>query len=80
MTNPSFCECAAAPVRVRLRHSALALAALAACVAQAQEGGVQLAQNLRAPSMNEVVVTTTRTAQPLADIVADVSIVDPRNH
>ncbi|HRN64814.1 MAG TPA: TonB-dependent receptor [Alicycliphilus sp.] len=76
MTNPSFCECAAAPVRVRLRHSALALAALAACVAQAQEGGVQLAQNLRAPSMNEVVVTTTRTAQPLADIVADVSIVD----
>ncbi|MBS0509082.1 MAG: TonB-dependent receptor [Proteobacteria bacterium] len=47
-----------------------------AAQAQAQEGGVQLAQNLRAPSMKEVVVTATRTAQPLSDIVADVSIVD----
>ena len=76
MTNPSFCECAVAPVRVRLRHSALALVAMSVCAAQAQEGSVQLAQNLRAPSMNEVVVTATRSAQPLSDIVADVSVVD----
>lgn len=74
MTYPSFCESAAVPVRVR--HSALALAAMVACAAQAQEGSVQLAQNLRAPSLNEVVVTATRSAQPLSDIVADVSIVD----
>ncbi|HQQ69594.1 MAG TPA: TonB-dependent receptor, partial [Alicycliphilus sp.] len=47
-----------------------------ACAAQAQEGSVQLAQNLRAPSLNEVVVAATRTAQPLSDIVADVSVVD----
>lgn len=33
-------------------------------------------QNLRAPSLDEVVVTATRTPQPLADLVADVSIVD----
>ncbi|HRM00494.1 MAG TPA: TonB-dependent receptor [Acidovorax sp.] len=76
MTNPSFRECAVAPARARLRHSTLALAAMLACAAQAREGGVQLAQNLRAPSMSEVVVTATRTAQPLSDIVADVSVVD----
>ena len=35
-----------------------------------------VAQNLRAPSLDDVVVTATRTAQPLTDIVADVSIVD----
>lgn len=35
-----------------------------------------LAQNLRAPSLDEVVVTATRTPQPLADLVADVSILD----
>lgn len=37
---------------------------------------VQLAQNLRAPSMSETVVAATRTEQPLSDLVADVSIVD----
>ena len=51
-----------------LRPAALALAAMAACTAQAQEGS--------APALNEVVVTATRTAQPLTDVVADVSIVD----
>jgi vitamin B12 transporter len=35
-----------------------------------------LAQNLRAPALSETVVTATRTAQPLSDLVADVSIVD----
>ena len=35
-----------------------------------------LAQNLRAPSLDDVVVTATRTPQPLADLVADVSILD----
>lgn len=51
-----------------LRPAALALAAMAACTAQAQEG--------TAPALKEVVVTATRTAQPLTDVVADVSIVD----
>ena len=50
-----------------LRPAALALAAMAACTAQAQEG--------TAPALKEVVVTATRTAQPLTDVVADVSIV-----
>ena len=51
-----------------LRPAALALAAMAACTAQAQEGS--------APALKEVVVTATRTAQPLTDVVADVSVVD----
>lgn len=55
-----------------------ALAALVLCAAggvQAQES-VLLAQNLREPSLSDVVVSATRTEQPLSDIVADVSIVD----
>jgi vitamin B12 transporter len=63
-------------LKLRLRPCALALATLAACTAHAQEGATLLAQNLHAPSMSEVVVTATRTPQPLADLVADVSIVD----
>jgi len=35
-----------------------------------------IAQNLRAPSMSETVVAASRTPQPLADLVADISIVD----
>lgn len=35
-----------------------------------------LAQNARMPSLQDMVVTATRTEQPLADLVADVSIVD----
>ena len=35
-----------------------------------------LAQNARMPSLQDTVVTATRTEQPLADLVADVSIVD----
>ena len=53
---------------------------VSACAAQAQQqpagDSVQLAQNLRAPSLTETVVTATRTPQPLADLVADLSIVD----
>ena len=37
---------------------------------------VEIAQNLVAPRMDEVVVTATRSAQALTDVVADVSIVD----
>ncbi|MCE1250842.1 MAG: TonB-dependent receptor [Comamonadaceae bacterium] len=53
--------------RLPLRVSALALAAAAACTAQAQN---------TAPALPETVVAATRTAQPLTDVVADVSIVD----
>ena len=35
-----------------------------------------LAQNARMPSLQDMVVTATRTEQPLADLVADVSIID----
>ena len=52
----------------KLRLAALTLAALSACAAHAQTS--------TEPQSPEVVVTATRTAQPLADIVADVSIVD----
>ena len=46
--------------------------------AQAQEATapVLLASNLRAPQLDETVVTATRSEQPLSDLVADVSIVD----
>lgn len=65
-----------------LRLAAPALAALALCSAYAAHAQTQpgsatlLAQNQRAPLMSEVVVTATRTAQPLSDLVADVSVVD----
>ena len=35
-----------------------------------------LAQNARMPSLQDMVVTATRTEQPLSDLVADISIVD----
>ena len=35
-----------------------------------------LAQNARMPSLQDMVVTATRTEQPLSDLVADVSVVD----
>jgi vitamin B12 transporter len=72
-------------IRVRSRASLsltarlglVSCAALAACAASAQgHDPVTLAQNLHAPSLAETVVTATRTAQPLSDLVADVSIVD----
>jgi len=51
-----------------LRPAAFALAAMAACAVQAQQGAAHV--------LDDVVVTATRTAQPLTDVLADVSIVD----
>ncbi len=72
---------ARAQALLSLRPGLLALAATGLCAlsvpAHAQSAGATvLAQNLRAPSLSETVVTATRTAQPLSDLVADVSIVD----
>ncbi|MGE8320041.1 MAG: TonB-dependent receptor domain-containing protein [Comamonas sp.] len=54
--------------RAALRLSAISVAALALCSpALAQDGGAPL---------SEMVVTANRTAQPLSDLVADMSIVD----
>ena len=61
------------------RLALLSLLAGSACAAFAQTApatGELLAQNLRAPSLSETVVAATRTPQPLADLVADISIVD----
>ncbi len=69
---------AAAPACLRPAALTLALACALPVLAQ-QAQPVLLAQNLRAPSLNETVVTATRTAQPLSDTVADVSIVDREN-
>ena len=62
-----------------LRPCVLAVLSLvSAHAAQAQPiaAPVLLAQNARMPSLQDMVVTATRTEQPLADLVADVSIVD----
>lgn len=62
-----------------LRPCVLAvLALLSAQAAQAQPSAapVLLAQNARMPSLQDTVVTATRTGQTLADLVADMSIVD----
>lgn len=72
--SPHVCR-ASAPVRLRPAALTLALACALPAMAQQSEP-VLLAQNLHAPSMRETVVTATRTAQPLSDLVADVSVVD----
>ena len=63
-----------------LRPALVALAVVGACGVHAQQadasGPVLLAQNLRAPSLTETVVTATRTPQPLSDLVADVTVID----
>ncbi|OJX31570.1 MAG: TonB-dependent receptor [Burkholderiales bacterium 68-12] len=62
-----------------LRPAVLAaLSFIAASAAQSQEPmpPLLLAQNARLPSLQDMVVTATRTEQPLADLVADVSIID----
>lgn len=64
-----------------LRPALVSLAVLGACAVQAQQSDstgapVLLAQNLRAPSLAETVVTATRTPQPLSDLVADVTVID----
>ncbi|GAB3360319.1 MULTISPECIES: TonB-dependent receptor domain-containing protein [Giesbergeria] len=68
-------------VALNVRPVVWACALLSALSAHAQQtsdapGPLLLAQNLHTPSLSDVVVTATRTPQPLADLVADVSIVD----
>lgn len=62
-------------LRTRLRPGAFAALSFFSTLplAHAQE---LLAQSTHVPSLQETVVTATRTEQPLTDIVADVSIVD----
>lgn len=75
MKTPSFRARTRALLTTRL--GLVSWAALAACAAHAQGNApIVLAQNLNAPSLKEVVVTATRTEQPLSDLVADVSVVD----
>jgi len=61
-----------------LRPAVLAALSFVAASAQSQEQAwpLLLAQNARMPSLQDTVVTATRTEQPLADLVADVSIID----
>ncbi|WP_338798957.1 TonB-dependent receptor [Acidovorax sp. DW039] len=74
--------CVRTQVLPSLRPLWFALASAGLCAAsltvhaQNVSETVQLAQNLRSPSMSEMVVAATRTEQPLSDLVADVSIVD----
>lgn len=56
--------------RLGVRLSVISLAALAAL------GTASTAWAQAAPSLKDVVVTATRTAQPLTDALADVSLVD----
>jgi vitamin B12 transporter len=75
MNKPSHCVRRALP----LRPCALAVLSLAAACAAHAEQPMQpllLARNARVPSLQDMVVTATRTEQPLSDLVADVSIVD----
>jgi len=55
------------------------LAVLPLALAAAFASSVSFAQMSGAPQLKETVVTATRTAQPVGDIVADVSIID-REH
>ena len=71
----------AASLRVSVQLALLAAATLPASGAHAQAAPEAaepqlLAQNLRTPTLSEAVVAATRTPQPLADLVADISIVD----
>ncbi|NMM76166.1 TonB-dependent receptor domain-containing protein [Acidovorax sp. SRB_24] len=75
MTISSIRARRAAPACLRPAVLALAVAAALPVLAQ-QPAPVQLAQNTYVPALRETVVTATRTAQPLSDLVADVSIVD----
>ena len=75
MNKPSPCVRRA----LSLRPCAVAVLSLAAaCAAHAQQPlqPLLLAQHARMPSLQDMVVTATRTEQPLSDLVADVSIVD----
>ena len=74
MKNRLFPARSVAPL-LRAPAACFALSAIAAALPCAQAQTL-LAQNLRAPSLQDVVVTATRTPQPLSDLVADLSIVD----
>ena len=74
---PRFVASAGARSRCALRPTVLAcLATWAAPAVLAQPSAVVVAQNARAPSLSETVITATRSEQPLSDLVADVSILD----
>ena len=74
MKNRFFPARSVAPL-LRAPAACFALSAIAAALPCAQAQTL-LAQNLRATSLQDVVVTATRTPQPLSDLVADLSIVD----
>lgn len=72
MMHSSFCApCAGGVAMVRTRYTVAvaALAVTAACAAQAQHAP-------NAAALADTVVTATRTAQPLSDVLADVSIIE----
>lgn len=75
MTIPSLRARRAAPLHPAAL-AALSFLAVSAAHSQALTQPLLLAQNARMPSLQDMVVTATRTEQPLADLVADVSIVD----
>ncbi|MCD6662525.1 MAG: TonB-dependent receptor [Comamonas sp.] len=54
----------------------LSLAVLSASSSFAQDGVRQLALAASMPQLSEVVVTATRTEQPLSDVLADVTLID----
>jgi len=61
---------------MHIRISNARLAALPLALAGAFASFGSLSQTSTAPQLQETVVTATRTAQPVSDIVADVSIID----
>jgi len=63
----------AAPMRA---CAFLSLAVLSASSSFAQDGPRQLALAASVPQLSEVVVTATRTEQPLSDVLADVTLID----
>ncbi|MFP5484547.1 MAG: TonB-dependent receptor domain-containing protein [Gammaproteobacteria bacterium] len=75
MKNRSLRARRAVPLRPVVL-AALSLFAAASARSQEPMQPLLLAQNARMPSLQDMVVTATRTEQPLADLVADVSIVD----
>lgn len=65
----------AAPAHSTLRPLALA-SVISLCAGLAAQAQAQQGQQPTAQALEEVVVTATRTEQPLSDLVADVSIID----
>ncbi|MBK6868051.1 MAG: TonB-dependent receptor [Burkholderiales bacterium] len=61
---------------IRFRPAALPLALCCALPALAQTQPADTVAQLSAPSLPETVVTATRVAQPLTDVLADVTLLD----